>query len=53
MQNFGGGGKQIRCIMGDVQVPNPAIFTEAWSRKDLFYGEIIVVLIHNGCLNVV
>ena len=57
MQNFGGwrgGGEQIRCIMGDVQVPNPAIFTEqAWSRKDLFYGEIIVVLIHNGCLNVV
>ena len=57
MQNFGGwrgGGGQIRCIMGDVQVPNLAILTEqGWSRKDLFYGQIIVVLIHNGCLNVI
>ena len=27
----------------------PAIVTkEAWSIKDLFYGQIIVVLIHNG-----
>ena len=50
----GGGGGQIRCIMGDVQVPNLAILTEqGWSRKDLFYGQIIVVLIHNGCLNVI
>ena len=46
MQNFGG---QIRCIMGDVQVTNPAILTEqAWSIKYLFYCQIIVVLIHNG-----
>ena len=46
MQNFGG---QIRCIMGDVQVTNPAILTEqVWSIKDLFYGQIIVVSIHNG-----
>ena len=29
----------------------PAIVTEeAWSRKDLFYGHISVVLIHNGSL---
>ena len=35
--------------MGDVQVTNPAILTEdTWSRKYLFYGQIIVVLIHNG-----
>ena len=48
MQNLGGGG-QIRCIMGDVQVTNPAILTEqAWSIKCLFYCQIIVVLIHNG-----
>ena len=46
MQNFGG---QIRCIMGDVQVANPAILTkQAWSIKYLFYCQIIVVLIHNG-----
>ena len=46
MQNFGG---QIRCIMGDVQVANPAILTEqAWSIKYLFYCQIIVVLIHYG-----
>ena len=46
LQNFGG---QIRCIMEDVQVTNPAILTEqAWSIKYLFYGQIIVVLIHNG-----
>ena len=46
MQNFGG---QIRCIMGDVQVTNPAILTEqAWSIKYLFYCQIIVFLIHNG-----
>ena len=45
----GGGGGQIRCIVGDVQVANPAILTEhTWSRKYLFYGQIIVVLIHNG-----
>ena len=46
MQNFGG---QMRCIMGDVQVTNPATLTEkAWSIKYLFYCQIIVVLIHNG-----
>ena len=46
MQNFGG---QMRCIMGDVQVTNPAILTEqAWSIKYLFYAQIIVALIHNG-----
>ena len=46
MQNFGG---QIRCIMGDVQVANPAILTEqGWSIKYLFYCQIIVVLIHYG-----
>ena len=46
MQNVGG---QIRCIMGDAQVANPAILTQqAWSIKDLFYCQIIVVLIHNG-----
>ena len=46
MQNLGG---QIRCIMGDVQVTNPAILTEqAWSIKYLFYCQIIVVFIHNG-----
>ena len=40
--------RQIRCIIGDVQVTNPAILTkQAWSRKDLFYGQIIVVLIQN------
>ena len=45
MQNFGG---QIRCIMGDVQVTNPAILTEqAWSIKYLCYCQIIVVFIHN------
>ena len=46
MQNFGG---QIRCIMGDVEVTNPAILTEqAWSIKYLFYCQIIVFLMHNG-----
>ena len=46
MQNFGG---QIRCIMGDMQVTNPAILTEqASSIKCLFHCQIIVVLIHNG-----
>ena len=36
---------QIRCIMGDVQVTNPAILREqAWSIKYLFYCQII----HNG-----
>ena len=46
MQNSGG---QIRCIMGDVQVTNPAILTEqAWSIKYLFYRQIVVVLILNG-----
>ena len=46
MQNFGG---QMSCIMGDVQVTNPAILTEqAWSIKYLFYCQIIVVFIHNG-----
>ena len=46
MQNFGG---QKGCIMGDVQVTNPAILTEqAWSIKYLFYCHIVVVLIHNG-----
>ena len=46
MQTFGG---QIRYIMGDVQATNPAILTkQAWSIKDLFYCQIIVVLIHNG-----
>ena len=45
MQNFGG---QIRCIMVDVQVTNPAILTEqARSIKYLFYCQIIVVSIHN------
>ena len=35
--------------MGDVQVTNPAILTEqTWSIKDLFYDQIIVVLIHNS-----
>ena len=52
MQNLrrgGGGGGQIRCIMWDLQVANPAILTEqAWSIKDLFHGQIIVLLIHNG-----
>ena len=34
MQNLGG---QIRCIMGDVQVTNPAILTkQAWSIKYFF-----------------
>ena len=48
MQNFGGGGGQISCIMGDVQVTNPAILTEqAWSIKYLCYCQIIVVFIHN------
>ena len=42
-------GGQIRCIMGDVQVTNPAILTEqAWSVKYLFYRQIIVALIHYG-----
>ena len=46
MQNFGG---QIRCIIGDVQVTNPAILAEqAWSIKYVFYCQIIMVLIHNG-----
>ena len=46
MQNLGG---QIRCIMGDVEVTNPAILTEqAWSIKYLFYCQIIVFLMHNG-----
>ena len=46
MQNLGG---QIRCIMGDGQVTNPAFLTEqAWSIKYLLYCQIIVVLIHNG-----
>ena len=45
----GGGGGQIRCIMGDVQVTNPAILTkQVWSIKYLFYGQIIVALIHYG-----
>ena len=54
MPNLGGGGGgggrgHIRCIIGDVQVPNPAIWTEhTWSRKYLFYSQILVVLIHNG-----
>ena len=51
MKNLGGwgGGGHIRCFMGDVQVPNPAILTEhTWSRKYLFYSQILVVLIHNG-----
>ena len=53
MQNFlflrGGGRGQIRFIMEDVQVTNPAILTEqAWSIKYLFYCQIIVALIHNG-----
>ena len=44
-----GGGGQIRCIMWDLQLANPAILTEqAWSIKDLFYGQIIVLLIHSG-----
>ena len=43
------GGGQIRCIMGDGQVTNPAFLTEqAWSIKYLFYCQIIVVLIRNG-----
>ena len=48
MQNLRGrGGGQIRCIMGDVQVANPAIMTkQAWSIKYLFYAQIIMVLIH-------
>ena len=46
---FWGGGGQIRCILEDVQVTNPAILTEqAWSIKYLFYCQIIVALIHNG-----
>ena len=46
MQNLGG---QIRCIMGDVQVTNPAILTkQACSIKYFFYCQIIVVFIHNG-----
>ena len=46
MQNF---ERQIRYIMGDVQVTNPAILTEqAWSIKYLFYCQIIVVLIYYG-----
>ena len=46
MQNLGG---QMRCIMGDVQVTNPAVLTEqAWSIKYLFYCQIIVALIHYG-----
>ena len=45
----GVGGGQIRCIMGDVQVTNPAILTkQVWSIKYLFYGQIIVALIHYG-----
>ena len=45
----GGGGGPIRCIMGDVQVTNPAILTkQVWSIKYLFYGQIIVALIHYG-----
>ena len=47
MQNFGGG--QIRCIMGDVQVTNPAILTkQAWSVKYLFFYQVIMAFIHNG-----
>ena len=49
MQNFGGGGGQIRCIMGDVQVTNPVILTkQVWTIKYLFYGQIIVAFIHHG-----
>ena len=45
----GGGGANKVMIMGDVQVTNPAILTEqTWSIKDLFYDQIIVVLIHNS-----
>ena len=52
MQNWAGGGggwANKVMIMGDVQVTNPAILTEqTWSIKDLFYDQIIVVLIHNS-----
>ena len=45
----GGGWANKVMIMGDVQVTNPAILTEqTWSIKDLFYDQIIVVLIHNS-----
>ena len=46
---WGGGGGQIRCLMGDVQVTNPVILTkQVWSIKYLFCGQIIVALIHYG-----
>ena len=56
MQNLGGGGRgvggggHIRCIMGDVHASAESgyLAEHTWSRKYLFYSQILVVLIHNG-----
>ena len=45
-----GGGGHIRCIMGDVHASAESgyLAEHTWSRKYLFYSQILVVLIHNG-----
>ena len=55
MQNFGGwrGGGANTVHYGSCPSAESSLTEQGWSRKDLFYGQIIVVLIHNGCLNVI